>query len=138
MAVKAFLLYAMQFAHSHLGHFPMQEPPRVVIVDNQVVMGDICDTPGAYACYNPENRTIYFPKTCDKEITLECKSALIHEVTHYLDDLDGGFDPSCPNSGEKEAYGNEDIFLKQHGSSLKKMGYSEAWLTLLTECPGEE
>jgi hypothetical protein len=129
MSVSAFVAFAMSFVHVHSG-YPMTDPPNIIVVANQTQMDQKCDLgQGIYACATGTGE-IYFPRFCDKEMSLECKGALIHEMTHYMDLRDGGFD-RCT---EKEAYKNEDIYYHQHGSSLEKMGYSKAWLKILTKC----
>lgn len=127
MSASAFLLAAMQFVSDN-SNYGMRELPQLVIVKSQEAMNRECGSHDAYACYG--QGVIYFPRSCDLEMTIECRGALIHEVYHYLDDMRFGM-ASCT---EKYAYAMEDLYYKQNGTSLKELGYSDVLLKYLTSC----
>src|SRR5690348_4474495 len=139
MLTKSMLVWMVLFASEQTGYpVPPERVPTIEFVSDAEI-DRIAET-DAYAVYGwPENEVLYIPTSCEPMTTIECKSAVIHEIVHWLQDNAGEFDDinniQCMATYEGEAYKTEDKFLgKYYNLSLENFGYSKEFILFLSTC----
>ena len=137
MLTKSFLIWAMLTA-SNLSGLPAPNEVPVVKFRSSAMISGITNNENAVAFYDPATNTVTMPRLCQEMESLECKGFLIHELVHYLQDVNGRFENvTCVPSLEGLAYETEDKFLKANGSSLAAQGLTPAMIASFGSCGNE-
>ena len=110
--------------------------PEVIRVPHEVIEEMVCHAKcGALAAYRP-GAGIYLDQKLKPETDLFARSILLHELVHYVQDMNGEHADMRPcmrwYQREQEAYAIQKIFLFMTGSPTR-VGYSAHHST----CDGE-
>ncbi len=136
MLTKSFLIWAMHFAAEVSGLGAPTVPAEVQFTsESNIHEGSGSSTAIAY--YDDLLNVIYMPGNCRSMETLECKGILIHELVHYLQDINGKFPKDrnrCVRYLEAVAYRTEDNFYRRNGTSLEAYGVSDGMVAYLSSC----
>lgn len=87
------------------------------------------------ALYSNKDRTVYL-STDWRPNDLRDRSALLHELVHHLQYLNG-IKASCPQEYEWQAYHLQVDWLHEQGveDPLELLGVSPLFIYLLSQCP---
>ena len=136
MLTKSFLIWAMHFAAEVSGLGAPTVPPEVTFVSESAIT-EGSGVESAFAYYDDFINTIYMPSECYAMETLECKGVLVHEMVHYLQDINGKFPQDrdhCVRYLETLAYRTEDNFYRRNGKSLESFGISDGMVAYFSSC----
>lgn len=101
------------------GYAPPAAPPRVSVVTERELRAVGCSGQcSANGLYSP-GRGILISDRLDPAADVRARAVLLHEIVHYLQDLNGAFGdlPSCERylAREREAYAVENRYLRRYG-----------------------
>lgn len=103
------------------GYEKPDELPVVEAVSHQQLVKTLCDDQfcTAVAYYDTDTHIIYYDERMDLRQDHGARGFIIHEMVHYLQDINGELVPtemSCEQRIEKEqeAYRVQQYFLKEH------------------------
>ena len=104
------------------GYAPPDEPPRVgVVSDRELRVVGCSGQCSANGLYTP-GRGILISDRLDPAADVRTRAVLLHEIVHYLQDLNGAFAdlPPCERylAREQEAYTVENRYLKRYGQPV--------------------
>lgn len=118
-----------------LGGFPHPDKsPEVTMLHQNdlavLVCGGACPVHGAYVSW----RGIMLSDTLDFDESPIDRSILLHEVVHYLQDINGMFADEEPcdryRLRELQAYDIQDRYLTRYGRGLGNVAASLEWIPL--------
>jgi len=111
----------MIWAVTLTGYEQPAEQPKVEAVSHQYLVKTLCDDQfcTAVAYYDTDTQTIYYDERMQLEQDQSARGFIVHEMVHYLQDLNGELVPdemSCEQRIEKEyeAYRVQQYFLREH------------------------
>ena len=107
-------------AHSHY-NVPDQVPVVAVVPHaylEQLACGQPCEALGVY----PDGNIVYIDDDLQVETNVCARSVLLHELVHYLQDINGRFLNVHPamrsRLREHEAYGIQQVYLTENGRNV--------------------
>jgi hypothetical protein len=102
--------------------------PVVTPLPQQVIATRFCGRPCAVRAYYVSGRGIFIDDSLDVENEAYDRSILLHELVHYVQDVNGAFAElrSCDRlpKREREAYWIQDEYLKKFGGPPIPLAYS--------------
>lgn len=111
----------MIWAVTLTGYEQPEALPEVKAVSHQQLMETLCADQfcTAVAYYDTQSRIIYYDERMPLEQDQNARGFIIHEMVHYLQDLNGELKPAAMDceqriEKEKQAYRVQRFFLREH------------------------
>ena len=107
---------------AHSGYPMPDQTPVIALVPHAQVAKLACDEDCPALGVYPDDNVVYIDDALQIETNVCARSALLHELVHYLQDKNGQFLNVAPvlrsRLREHEAYGIQQVWLKENGRTV--------------------